>query len=623
MPLHFSMAATSLESQRKTFSLAEKMLKKGNDDQFFILANSIKDYPLYPYLEYHWLAKHLNASDKIQSFLSEYKNTRYAKLLGLKWQLHLGKHKQWQRFLKHYKPTNNTAIECYYLQASYNTGRKESALLAAKKLWVVGKSQPKACDSIFNTLKQSSYFTSDLLWQRFDAALRNRKVSLAHYVKRLMTANNQKIAQIWLDVHSNPLLIDNNHLLNSQWSQAGNIFSHAIIRLTRKHLDKAITLWDNKKAAFIITPSAQHRVEKKLARTLAYRQDNRAYSRLNQLNNADVATKEWTVRTALGQQNWPNVKQSIDALDKETKQQEKWQYWLARAYEKTGKNELATAIFDSLSANRSYYGYLSADKLNREYQLSDHPIQVNPEMFKQLKNSDDFRIVSELINVKKPLEVMRQWWYAVSKLDKQGIKLAAKYAQALGWQNIAIFTVAKAKYWDAVELRFPMDFAATVKHNARIQHLDPAVIFALIRRESAFNAKVQSPVGARGLMQIMPKTGQQIAKELKQKWRGKSTLLNPTTNVKFGAYYYKKLLNRFDGHYALAAAAYNAGPHRVKRWRQIENTLPADIWVEMIPFKETRAYVSAVLAYAIIYQIRLNTHNLTMKDFMKAVHPVH
>jgi soluble lytic murein transglycosylase len=160
-----------------------------------------------------------------------------------------------------------------------------------------------------------------------------------------------------------------------------------------------------------------------------------------------------------------------------------------------------------------------------------------------------------------------------------------------------------------------------VQKNANRQDLNPAIIFGLIRRESAFNQNAKSPVGARGLMQIMPKTGQQIARELKEKWRNTNALFNPTTNVKYGAYYYKQLLNQFNGHYALAAAAYNAGPHRVNRWLPKTEAVAADIWIETIPFKETRAYVSAVLTYALIYQKQLKKNFLTMKDFMQDVLP--
>ncbi|RLA03373.1 MAG: lytic murein transglycosylase, partial [Gammaproteobacteria bacterium] len=285
------------------------------------------------------------------------------------------------------------------------------------------------------------------------------------------------------------------------------------------------------------------------------------------------------------------------------------------------KPKPADFIFTKLAKERSFYGYLSAEKLNKDYKMVNNPIVVAPKAYKRLKRQEQFRVVVELIAVNKVMEARRQWWYVISKLNKSDILMAAKYAEELKWKQVAIYTIAKAKYWDDVSVRFPLAYKSQVQKNAQIQQLNPAIIYGLIRRESAFNKTAQSPVGARGLMQIMPKTGQQIARELKEKWKTTNSLFNADTNVKYGSYYYKKLLNQFDGNYALAAAAYNAGPHRVKRWLPTDKPLAADIWVETIPFKETRGYVSAVLTYALIYQNKLKKSALTMKNLMREVFP--
>ncbi len=622
IPLQVSVASTGiLEAQRKEFLVAEKLLRKSDDSLFFSKLASLKDYPLYPYLYYQWLKKNLKQTNKIKSFLIDYKDTRYAQLLRYKWQIHLAKNKKWVEYINQYQLTKNVVLQCHYYRAKYNVGEKKEALLGAKKLWVKGKSQPRECDAIFKVLKKSSYFTKEMLWQRFNASFANKKIKLARNISKLMNKKDQRIANLWLKVHANPYLITNKKLLNKNNPQAGLIFAHGIDRLASKNLAKAISLWDARKKNYTIIPATVNRIEQRLAMSLAFRRDERAYGRLSQLKKPDLSTQEWRVRAALIEQNWQHVEQSIDALDKETQKKDKWTYWLARALEKTGKLEVANFMFEQLSDNRSFYGYLAADKVNRSYQLSDRPIKVTPETFKRFKQRTDFRVVAELIKVKKRLEAKRQWWYAVRKLDKKKILLAAKYAQELKWTQIAIFTIAKAKYWDDISIRFPLGFEKTVHKYAAIKKLDAAIIFAIIRRESAFSQRVKSPVGATGLMQIMPKTGKEIAKQLKHQWRGNKDLLNADTNIRFGSYYYKKLLNKFDGHYALAAAGYNAGPHRVKKWLPKKQKIAADIWIETIPFKETRAYVAAVLTYALIYQKKMMKNNLTMMDFVRDVKP--
>ncbi len=622
LPMQVTFASKlTLEKQRKDFLLAEKSLQKKNNQTFFSQLEALKNYPLYPYLQYQWLSKNLKQANKIKIFLKNHAETRYAGLLNNKWLLYLAKHKKWREFLKHYKNTTNSRLQCYYLRAKFSTGAKKEALVGAKKIWVQGKSHPEECAPVFKALKTSRYFTREMLWQRFNAAMNHSKVQLAKYVKRLMNKTDQGIAQTWINVHTNPSLINKPSLLNKTKSQSGLIFAHAINRMASSSLLKAIKIWDRKKNNFTIDKTTSQRLEQRLAMALAYRRDALAYSRLSQLKNPDKSAKEWRVRAALTEQNWNHVEESIDLLSKENQKDDKWTYWLARALENTEKSNVANFMFTKLAKNRSYYGYLSADKINKHYELSDRPIKVTKLILERFKQKTDFRVVAELIEVDKLWEARRQWWYAVSKLENKDILIAAKYAQELQWVQIAIFTVAKAEYWDDISIRFPIAFEKLVQKNANVQQLNPAVIFGLIRRESAFNHKVKSPVGAIGLMQIMPQTGRQIARQLKEKWRSKNGLLNPSTNVKYGSYYYKRMLDRFNGHYALAAAAYNAGPHRVKRWLPVKNALAADIWIETIPFKETRAYVSAVLTYALIYQKKLKKNILSMKDFMRDVLP--
>ncbi|MFK5947630.1 MAG: transglycosylase SLT domain-containing protein [Methylococcales bacterium] len=616
-----SASILSLDKQRKAFLEAQISIDKGGSPLSFSRKDVLSGYPLYPYIQYQWLVKHLNQTKQIKRFLRYYKDTRYAGLLRYKWQIYLAKHKNWPEYIAQYQKTNNTRLQCYYYRAKYNLGAKTQALIGAKKLWVIGKSQPSECNPIFKVLLGSKYLTRDMLWQRFDSAVTKGNFSVAKYVKGLMAKKDQQVAQLWLKVHSNPTLITNKNFLKHKQAQAGLIFAHGIERLAKKNLNKAISLWDKRQKEFTINPATRRRVEQRLAMSLAYNHDDKAYDRLAALIKPADKAKEWRVRAALKMQNWPAVAESISALSKEFKKKEKWRYWLARASENNNKPKVANFIYSNLAEERSFYGYLSAEKLNKEYKLSNNPIQVAPEMFKRFKHKKSFLVVAELIAVEKPKEAQRQWWFTIRKLDKKQILMAAKYAEELNWKQVAIFTLAKAKYWDDVAVRFPLAYKTQVQKNAKKQDLNPALIFGLIRRESAFNRNAYSPVGARGLMQIMPKTGKQIARELKEKWVGKVALFNPATNLKYGAYYYKKLLNQFNGHYALAAAAYNAGPHRVKRWLPDKHKMAADIWIETIPFNETRAYVSAVLTYALIYQKQLKKNLLTMKDFMKDVLP--
>ncbi len=616
MAVSGASTALSLEQQRKDFLAAEKLLKKRKMSEFFAQSSSLKDYPLYPYLQYQWLRKDLHQHKEIEAFLLQHTDSRYAGLLKNKWLRQLAKDKSWQELVKHYRTSSSASLQCAYRFAQYQSGQQETALKAAKKLWTVGRSQPSSCDELFKRLMKSKYFTREMIWQRFQLALDDGKTGLAGYVKKLMTPTDQDVAELWIKVHKKPDLVKKQKNWHAGVAQAGLIFVHAIDRMAKTNLHGAISYWDMHRTQFTIPPERIDYIERRLALSLAYRKHPEAFPRLQKLRLNDEVVREWRIRAALNQQNWNGVDQALVALTEEEKADSKWQYWRARTLERSGQQEQADKLFGQLAEERSFYGFLSANRLNKSLNLSHTPIQVSEEQMAQLLATKGFKVIEELRALNRDDEARRQWWYMMTKLNKQDIKTAAKIAQAWQWDQIAIFTVAKAKYWDDVDLRFPMKFVEQVKKNASQQKLDPAIVYGIIRRESAFNDKAVSRAGARGLMQIMPNTGKQIARELKEKWKSKASLFNPELNVKYGTFYYKKLLNQFNGHYALAAAAYNAGPHRVLRWLPKEKSIATDVWVETIPFKETRAYVAAVLSYAMIYQKRMQRNALKIEDFI-------
>jgi peptidoglycan lytic transglycosylase len=614
-------ASKSVEDLRADFLQAEKLILHNRDAEYLELADQLKNYPLYPYLHYQWLKKNLDQNRAIENFLLTYHDTRYAGLLKNKWIVQLGKDKNWKELVKHYRSTSSAEIQCYYNLAQYHSGHKKSALIAAKKIWVVGRSQPAACDPLFKALLSSRYFTREMIWQRFHAALANGNVALANYVKGLLGPKDEKIAALWIKVHRQPELVVTQKDWHGKYKQAGLIFAHAVQQVAKGNSTRAAEIWDAEQQRYTIPNNLRRRIERKLALGLAFRREKQAYSRLKKLPKSDNAVREWQIRTALNEQNWLHINESLAALTVGEKKETNWQYWQARVFEQAGETEQANQLYAKLANDRSLYGFLAATRLGRDFVINGQPVAVTEQEVAVISRRPDMQMVIELLALNRGEEAKRQWWYTVARLNRKQVKAAAKLAQQWEWEQVAIFTIARAKYWDDVGLRFPIKYRHEVELNAAKQQLDPSIVYGIIRRESAFDENARSPVGARGLMQIMPKTGRQIARELKEKWRSESILNDPVVNVKYGAYYYKQLLKQFDGHYALAAAAYNAGPHRVKKWLPEEKPVPADIWIETIPFKETRGYVAAVLTYALIYQERMKRNALKIRDFMRDVFP--
>jgi soluble lytic murein transglycosylase len=198
----------------------------------------------------------------------------------------------------------------------------------------------------------------------------------------------------------------------------------------------------------------------------------------------------------------------------------------------------------------------------------------------------------------------RQWDFVTGRLDEEEQKAAAILANRWNWHSRSAVTAHQSGLTDDYELRYPLAFEKPLKNAAKRHDISLSWLSGLMRSESLFMHDIRSPAGALGLMQVMPRTGRQTAKELNLRWRGNNTLINPSTNIRIGSYYLAKQLERF-GHPALATAAYNAGPHRVKQWMPDES-MPLDAWVASIPFTETRNYVQRVLSAQVIYEWRYN-----------------
>ena len=190
-------------------------------------------------------------------------------------------------------------------------------------------------------------------------------------------------------------------------------------------------------------------------------------------------------------------------------------------------------------------------------------------------------------------------------MSAEELRHAAALAHRLGWHDRAILTAARSGYLDDIALRFPMPFESIVMRYASMRDLPPALIYGIIKAESAFMEDARSPAGALGLMQVMPATGRETARRIGFRFRSSRQLLEAQHNITLGSAYLQQMLRRFEGNIAMAAAGYNAGPHRVQAWRPDEDCLDAELWIEQIPFTETRRYARRALFLLAMSECRM------------------
>jgi soluble lytic murein transglycosylase len=335
----------------------------------------------------------------------------------------------------------------------------------------------------------------------------------------------------------------------------------------------------------------------------------------------DLRVREWQVRAALENRDWPAVIADIRAMPADEQDADEWRYWHAVALQHSDRRTQAINRFTLLARERSYHGFLAADFLDWPYEMGNDPLQYEPEALEALAKKPGLVRARELYLADLMPDARREWAYATQAMTPEELKLAASLAGQWGWNDNAIFTVAQARDYADLKLRFPLDHAGSVQRHAAHSDLDPGYVFAVIRQESAFNKDATSPAGARGLMQLMPATGKMTARENRIPWAGTHSLFDIDRNIQLGTRYLRQVMDRFDNNMVLASAAYNAGPHRVRRWLPEEGSRAADVWIATIPYRETRKYVQRILAYTAIYDWRMERPLTRLAERMPAIYP--
>ena len=615
--------AADLDEQRAVFLKAEKALKNGSTQEFDRLRAKIRDYPLYPYLEYEALIVRLGqASNRdVKRFLTTYAATPLDQRLRANWLNLLAKQRRWRDYLDFYVPSTNISRRCHHLQALIETGRSDEALPLVEEIWLYGKSRPSACDPVFKAWTAAGYRTNEMNWRRIEKAMEKGQWRLAEYLGRDLSNTDRVWLKRWIRLYRKPARADQVERFAAPHPYREAMLSHAVRRMARWQPLEALDLWQTIKPRYPFSEPQIKRTEHRLVRALARTPGATSYRFIRSVKVGDEDLKVHEARTtaALMREDWQQVLRWIWAMPEKERNQLRWRYWQARALDASGDVPAARARYREIANERDYYGFLSADRIGVDYHLKHAETPASAQCMQRIAQLDAVRRADELFTLERWINGRREWRSATRDMTPTQLKAAAKLAKQRGWHDRAIFTLARTGYWDDLELRFPLEHKDLVTENARLHGIDIAWVFAVMRQESAFMSHARSHAGAMGLMQLMPATARQVAKDvLKTPPPRRQDLFQPDTNIALGSAYLKQMKGRLGDSAVLATAAYNAGPHRVTRWLP-DKTLPADIWIELVPFKETRGYLKRVLAYTVIYEKRMGRQP---KRLEQRLHPV-
>ncbi len=609
LPAHAILNASSERLlQRQQYQDAIHSLKIGQIKNYNRLETKLRDYPLYPYLKFAELKKRLNrASNKeVIAFINQYAGTPLATRLHYSWQHKLVRRKDWPTLVENYLVTKNIKMQCHYAHALKMQNQPMAAYDVIEQIWLTGKSLPKVCDKVIELGLKSGRITQDLVLERIRLAMQSNRRQLALYLKRYVNSEDQHWIDLWLKVRRTPKQIITEPKLQSNIPIVRWILIDALIRISKKDALEGAKLWSRLKLKYSFSEVEQNRLVRRLTLYLSRIQDINSIKWLNATNylSDDSYLTGIHIISSIKDRDWESAVDWLDRLNSKERHSEKWRYWRARVYEAMGRLEEARNIYHLNANERSYYGFLAADRNGLNYQFTDKPLIFSAEELSVLEQNPAILRARELFKINQIVDARREWHYAIQRMDSTQILMAAQTADQWGWHDRAIITFGRAKYWDDLKRRFPLVHQKLVVKQSNKQQINPAWAFAIIRQESAFTADARSHAGAMGLMQLLPRTARQVARSIRLKYRNRFDLLNINTNVKLGVRYLKKVSDHFNGNNVLATAAYNAGQYRVSTWLP-KSPVSADVWVETVPFNETRDYLKRVMTYTIIYEQRL------------------
>lgn len=618
--------ATDRTDQRAQFREALALAAKPPEGAWKRLSGSLEDahYPLTPYIELAALRPRIGQLEPadVERFIAHWPDSLAASDLREAYLRELARRGDWAAFRTLWQDNPARDLQCNELQARLAGGAKLDYASDIEALWKGSQALPDACDPVLRAARQSGALGEAQVRERLERSAAAGSAAGAAQAAALLDAADRAAAGRIVAALRDPA----DTLAKAKtWpddSHARDAVAYGLARYARRNSAAAETTWADLEARFKWEPAQRNRVLNAIAlyRSTSYSPD--AMARLKALPAAaeDDATREWRVRVALASSDFKETLAALDNLSTEQKTDERWRYLRARVLMKLDRQAEAAPLFAEVAREANFHGFLAADWSGQPYAICPRTLASDAGGDAVLARQVDLQRALEFRELGMLPEARREWKFAMGKLDESQRQRAADLAYRRGWYDRAVFAFsASADTQRLYEQRFPLGMETQVKREARGVGIDPAWAYAIIRAESAWMTDARSGADAYGLMQLLPGVAKQMAKAEGLPYSTARDLFNPDLNVKLGTRFLGKMANQYQGSPWLASAAYNAGGAPVGRWLDARATLDPDFFIETIPYKETRDYVSRVLAFSVIYDWRMNGKVLALSARMPKI----
>ncbi len=613
-------------------------LRRNNLRALQTLRPQVQGHVLEPLADYWLMRQSLEtaAPDDIRAFLQRWQGSYYEDRLRNDWLLLLGTRQDWGTFLAEwprFRMNDDPRVRCHGLRAQLVTerGLSPAEVAEAARLWLAQREAEEVCTPLVQRLLAQRALGADVVWQRVRQGAETNRPRMVTQAVALL---NPDWAEPFAKVMAQP-----DHYLDDKLTalrhRTKEMVTLALIRVATDNPDGAAARMAQARWRTQLTAEEKSSVWGVIGRVAAQRLMPQAADWFAQGNPTDMQPDHlaWWVRAALRTGQWTHVPKAIAAMPEGQRNAPPWAYWHARALVQLKAPDAAAqarAQYQRLASVHGFYGQLALEELGQA--IATPPLPPPPTAAEQeaARANPGLRRALTAVALGLRSEGVREWNYETNLHNAGGMAerellAAAQLACQQALWDRCINTSDRTPEAADHSQRFPTPHRNAVVRQAQAIGLDPAYVYGLIRQESRFITDARSHVGASGLMQVMPATARWTAKKIGLTGFQANDINQLDTNIAIGTGYLKLVLDDFEGSLPLAAAAYNAGPGRARRWRAPTDgtgpVLEGAIWAENIPFTETRDYVQRVLSNTTNYAALLSGQPQSLKARLGQVGP--
>ena len=572
---------------------------------------AISNYALYPYLQSARIQSALTAAstggdpadNHARDFIEQHAGEPVASGLRRSWLASLGRRQQWAFYLAAYpESVSDPALNCLAMTAHIETGQTTELAPRIIKQYLNAEQLPADCERPFDWLRTEGALTSDLVEQRVRMILAAGNAKFARLIARDLPADRAAPLLKWAALLEQP----RREIDALIASPAAAVEPAALLagwnRLARVDMEHARMSY----ARFIRTRSldgdAASPYALALALRLSWNRDPEALAYFARVRAADFdeVAHEWHTRANLWAGNWHGASAAIAAMPAAQADTARWRYWAGRAAAADGDTSKAHALYVSVLSSDNFYSAMAAAHLNRTLTPNPAPIAaIEPEL-SRIAALPAFVRARELQLAGLRNEALTEWQQGIRGLPDTAKPQVLHLGMRWQWYDVSIATATQQKVFADYSLLYPRPYDADVESAAARTGLPSALVYGVLRQESLYRPDAISSAGAVGLLQLLPETARRTARRAQLPIPRQADLIDPAANIRLGAAHLKELIEMFDGQIPLALAGYNAGPNAALRWLP-ERPIDTDIWIENIPFNETRTYVQRILWHSVVF----------------------